>query len=571
MKRLKMRCLTVLMSFFILVNSVVVPPMQVQAAEVMTMTVVEALLAMFGLELGLGNQTDFFGNSEFTDFVDAVADGRTVNMPLYGDVNFSDEQSIMSWIMWGYNTHAKLAGNELVDVALGSSIVTLSKALDKTSYSSTGSSATNVMRNKIDILKDYYDTATDFVGEVKDAFSVMNGTSDSKEMTRTRWDIITGMFSTFMYGTADKISGFVDSLISPDDTVYQGFSDAFLDGKGFDGKGNYESFWIPNVYLHTIGYYGNYKVCYWSNDADDGEHPYCVIYTADNYTPYTMYQFQYGSNLVQQDMKLYNINTGKDTYTSALTSGTFVCPVFANTDDAYQYFKYGDMSGILNKIDTLAYPSFKEEIGVNTFDISDVIKQLIDTIPSVDDIAKVIPEALDKTKDVAGTQNAILSITTAIADIAGIIVDNQDANAQGIIGAIKQQTVDLLNGIKDAILSALEAAVVPDLDYWKKELDARTEQVKENASILLLPLTIITIVFAVFDTENIGDFILEIPQLTVKDYVIFEGYSLNVNQFMQQDFLSWFYNIYLLITDVMIIFWIANYAARKFTTIIEGN
>ena len=90
-------------------------------------------------ELGLGNQSNFFSNTEFADFVDAV-----------------------------------------VDVAVDTTILALAQELDKTSYTSTGSSATSMMGNKIDTLKKYYDTATDFVGEVKDAFGAMVGKSDGK-------------------------------------------------------------------------------------------------------------------------------------------------------------------------------------------------------------------------------------------------------------------------------------------------------------------------------------------------------------------------------------------------------
>ena len=232
---IKKRCITFIMAFFIVFNTVAVAPMQVQASGALTMTVVESLLALFGLELGLGNQSNFFNNTEFVDFVDAVVDGRTVNMPLYGEVNFSDGESIVSWLAWANKVSDRVGGNKVVDVAFDATILTLAQALDKTSYTSTGSSATNVMGNKIDILKAYYDTATDFVGEVKDAFGTMVGKSDGT-MTRTRWDIITGMVSTFMYGTADKISGLISKLKNPQDTVYTDYSDFYVSSGGYNPK-----------------------------------------------------------------------------------------------------------------------------------------------------------------------------------------------------------------------------------------------------------------------------------------------------------------------------------------------
>ena len=458
MKKIKKFVAVVLLSLTLFNTTFNNYVMTVQATEVLTMTVVEALLAMFSLELGLGNQTNFFGNSEFTDFVDAVADGRTVNMPIYGDVNFSDGESILSWLSWAQNAHRKVGGNNVVDIAFNTAIITLSKALDKTSYSSTGSSATNVMRNRIDILKDYCNTATDFVGEVKEAFSSMNGSGDGK-MTRTRWDIITGMFSTFMYGTADKISGFIDSLKSPQETVYTDYSDfTVVDGFNPDAimplyndrlHPDYDA--LKNYYV--IGSYSN---------AEGYAH---ILVTDNNVKKFSSGIFGVINADGKVDLKQVSLydekvrewspigskyNALSDKYYTSITFSSYnwpysivskwYIPIFEKESYGASYYINGANVPILNLAEGAdVYPTFKEEVGINTLDISDMIKQLIDTVPAVDDIAKVIPEALDKTKDVAGTQNAILSITAAIADVAGIIQDNQEQdneNAQSILSAI---------------------------------------------------------------------------------------------------------------------------------------
>lgn len=456
MKKIKKFVAVILLSLTLFDTTFNSYVMTVQATEVLTMTVVEALLAMFGLELGLGNQTNFFGNSEFTDFVDAVADGRTVNMPKYGDVNFSDGQSILSWLSWANKVNDRVAGNNVVDVAVDTTILALAKALDKTSYSSTGSSATNVMRNRIDILKDYYNTATDFVGEVKEAFSSMNGTGDGK-MTRTRWDIITGMFSTFMYGTADKISDFVGSLVSPKETVYQDYNNVFVYGGYELGRvvryhdlldpeySQRANCCVAGTYLNANGdrrtllmndnYYENTVYRYFGVVDSDGYVDLKELYLSNNkvyeWSPFCV---SYDSS---DDKYYYGNHIGNNwDYSTAMD---FYIPIFEMQSEAIAYFKNGATVPILNAVDGLTYPAFKEQVGINTLDISDMIKQLIDTVPAVDDIAKVIPEALDKTKDVAGTQNAILSITAAIADVAGIIQDNQEQdneNAQSILSAI---------------------------------------------------------------------------------------------------------------------------------------
>lgn len=457
MKKIKKFVAVILLSLTLFNTTFNSYVMTVQATEVLTMTVVDALLAMFGLELGLGNQTDFFCNSEFTDFVDAVADGRTVNMPIYGDVNFSDGESILSWLSWAQNAHNKVDGNNVVDIAFDTAIITLSKALDKTSYSSTGSSATNVMRNRIDILKDYYNTATDFVGEVKEAFSSMNGTGDGK-MTRTRWDIITGMFSTFMYGTANKISGFIDSLKSPQKTVYTEYSDFYETG-GYDPNrvfmrynnlldpelDDYRDYCVAGSFIASDGdsatillhesYFDDLSWFYYGVLDSEGN----VDYKQVNTNTRSVYELPlYCASYDVENDKFYHLYYTANNW-SYDRAKDFFYPIFEKDSDALAYSKNGATVPILNAVDGLIYPTFKEQVGINTLDISDMIKQLIDTVPAVDDIAKVIPEALDKTKEVAGTQNAILSITTAIADVAGIIQDNQEQdneNAQSILSAI---------------------------------------------------------------------------------------------------------------------------------------
>lgn len=450
MKKIKKLVAVMLLSLTLFITTFNSYTMAVQAAELvpMTMTVVEALLSLFGLELGLGNQTAFFDNSEFTDFVDAVASGGTVNMPLYGDVNFSDGESLLSWLTWAKNCHSKVAGNELVDVAFDTTVIALSKALDSISYSNTGSAATNTMRTKVDILKDYCNTATDFIGEVQDAFKVASGSYDDKEMTATRWDIITGMLSSFMYGAADVVSGFVDSLVHPDETVYQdydvmtseGYTGAYLPFKlpfsnvSFD-SGDYSLIGgalpladtlSPTYYVYNTSTLGDYKLFALYRESDDCYLPYAINSEGKN-TSVSILQVYYNLDTLK-------VESG---YINRVQDGSLYLPLFLTVADAFEYF-FGDGSIDLVQNYDSTYVDFKDD-AATTDDIADMIKQLIGVMPSVDDIAEAMPRVLDKTLDVAGTQNAILSVTAAIADVAGIITDSQEqdnANTNSILSAI---------------------------------------------------------------------------------------------------------------------------------------
>ena len=253
MKRIK-KFVAVLLLSLTLFNSIFASySMTVRAAEAIpaTMTVIEALLSLFGLEVGLGNQKDFFSNSEFTDFVSAVANGQTVSMPSYGEVNFSDSESILSFMTWA---------SALTYTAADGDVLKLAKVLDSTSYKNTGTAATNSMQQHIDsVVGDYNGSSEALAEEVQDTFTVINGGSSSNNnMSPNRWDMFTALMSTFLLGAAKDFNELIDNFTTPEETEYTEYDSAFSDAEGF----------VPGASLNNFSYtadpsysnYSSYKV-----------------------------------------------------------------------------------------------------------------------------------------------------------------------------------------------------------------------------------------------------------------------------------------------------------------------
>lgn len=619
MKRFKMRFASVLLSIFVLVNSVFVPALNVQAVEITSgLTVIESLLALFGLEIGLGNQSKFFQNSEFDSFITAVANGETVSVPAYGDVNFSDGGEIYKFMAWA---------NALSLTAANNDVMTLSKMLDSTSYYNTGTSATNAMQQQISALVgDYNGTSEALAEDVRDTFTVITGgasggndDNDDEEndeeadnddnsdnvMTPKRWDLFTAVMSTFIFGASEKFNEFVDSFSTPAETKYQEYSSTFgdLPEQYFNGfyTMNADGKYVIRLNAYNIGNEATAVVDASFDFKVVGLHsPESIIVSICRFSGDSLQTYSLPCNRYRNDTLWSSKSLSFYDYNSYFNCNF---PVYSSEDAALAALQNDDFSDADNLLNVVSYPDFKK-VAPSAFDtLANNVNKWMDTNPSIDDFPVAVPGILDIANTVVGTPEAVPEIDDAIADTAGIKSDpdgepdndtdtdsGKTPNYTGILGKILQVLKDILNAILGKILTVMEAildavkailsflegmfkaAFVPDYDYWQTELDIRVDALEDKVSILTLPLSIITLVMGVFlDSGSIGDFILTIPELTVKGNVIFEGFSFNVSEFVRQDMFKTFYNMYLMITDIMIIFCIGNYAARKFTTIIEGG
>lgn len=479
--------IVVLMLSLTLFNSVFYSySLTVQAAEVIpAMTALEALLSLFGLELGLGEQTDFFSNPEFSDFVTAVANGETVSLPSYGDVNFSDGESILSFMAWASALTYSVADGNVLNAA---------KVLDSTSYKNSGTSATNAMEQQISSLSGKYSSSETLAEDIQDTFSVAAGSSDNAVMTSSRWDIFTGMVSAFMLGTAERIKELAGNFTTPEETEYQDYETAFgelsiayWDGSfDVDESGNY----IVDFYYAAGGGSANsYQMKnYWFNCSyskpvigDISSGSVCLKYYNDS--SFSFLKFGSGTQTILDG----NAGGGYSDSSGIVISldyfkGTNV-PIFVNSDAALYFLTNGVVENegdIVNYEDETAYPTFKKVASTASATLSAPLTKWLDTGVAVDTIPDVATKVLDASRSAIGKLDYVATVDTAIQEATGVKVDTEtgtetetSTNYFGILGkilallqsicnAILGELVDAVNAIPVALNGIIEDAFVPD-------------------------------------------------------------------------------------------------------------
>lgn len=436
MKRIK-KFVAVLLLSLTLFNSIFLSySMTVRAAQAIpaTMTVIEALLSLFCLEVGLGNQRDFISNSEFNDYVNAVANGQMVSMPSYGEVNFSDSESILSFMTWASALNYTAADDDVLKLA---------KVLDSTSYKNTGTAATNSMQQHIDsVVGDYNGSSEALAEDVRKTFRVItgggssSGNNDDNNMNSSRWKIFGGIIASVLLGSAGKFCDYLDSLQTPEETEYTEYDSAFSDAGGF----------VPGASLSNFSYtadssyssYSSYKVIVDVGlinnrfiqrimPASYAEYGACFI--CDPYMTF----YCLNSNQVLENKKygLFIHNMEDNTFSHSIegffNQGEYAnngyvsyLPVFSDTKTAYAFFREGDTSGILNLVDDSAYSNFRKTAPSSYPTFSTNIDKWMNKNPSIDDFPDAVPDLLDVSDSVAGTGDAVPSIDDAIAEKAGV-------------------------------------------------------------------------------------------------------------------------------------------------------
>ena len=104
MKKIKKFVAVVLLSLTLFNTTFNSYVMTVQAAEALpiTMSLYESFMSMFGLQVGLGGQTDYFNalQEDLNEYFQAIASRNTYSVPSSGEVNFSDPVSVFKYLQW---------------------------------------------------------------------------------------------------------------------------------------------------------------------------------------------------------------------------------------------------------------------------------------------------------------------------------------------------------------------------------------------------------------------------------------------------------------------------------------
>lgn len=491
-------CITLFLSVF---NSYSMT-MTVQATEV-ALPVIDSLLALFGVEMGLGNQSDFFSTAtEIKDFATTVANGGTVSMPMYGDVNFGDSSEVLKFMTWAQNIHSSILNPSMSDVAVDTSILAFAKALDKTSYKNSGTSATNAMSDRISkAVGDYNGSSEALAEDVQDTFKVITGGSASgnnkNNMTPNRWDLFTAIASTFLLGASKDFNEFIDKLSTSEESAYTEYDNVFgnSDHIGFTIGGSYPVYpdYSGEYFLSYKGYsilaVSSYKLISGSVTRK------FTIYPDLNF-PFT-FAFYSGDKICfsyfDSTGDLHDLNcrtVGCDPVTgmeaseksgASIDSSTFIgcyLPLFSDLTTAKAAYDNNDYSSALNMNDTSAYPSFKSNVGTITETISVPLNNILDTNPSPDHLRQITVNILEKTDPSVGTEDYVPNLKTSLEEAAGID-PGSDTDSKPSTGTINY------TNILQKILAAIKAIAGQIWDFFSDPMTAIQKGIKSLLDAVL--------------------------------------------------------------------------------------
>lgn len=404
-------CITLFLSVF---NSYSVTA---YATEVVSIPIIESLMALFGASSGLGNQSDFWERaSYFENVVNAAKAGAIYNFSDYGDVDFSDSESVTKWLSWSreFDTFLRQSAATGGGSTYTASMVTLAKALDATSYKVSGTSATTAISNNIQNLIDRFELDTGGVtGSIQDFFGSVSGDNDNDNDPHIDWNkymLLLGIVGSSLISDASKLGDYISALVTPDETVYDEYADSFSDADGFSGYDISNGLYIINGrMLDTDASYNSvisvdcscsYPVYAYRDSTLNLI--YFVSYDGLNYRKYTLNArlYQYNSDGSEHENFLWSKNcySGIDVFSVNV-------PLFTSETAMKIAVEKNDLSLAENYTDTSAYPTFKSKVGSAMDTLEGALEGFFDHSPSLPKVREVADAIAADLPDVIGTED----------------------------------------------------------------------------------------------------------------------------------------------------------------------
>lgn len=508
-------CVTLFLSVF---NSY---SMTVQATEVVSIPIIQSLMALFGVSSGLGNQSDFWERaSYFENVVNAAKAGSTYNFSDYGDVDFSDSESVTKWLNWSREFDSFLRQSTAVGggSTYTASMVTMAKALDAASYKVSGTSATTAISNNIQNLIDKFELDTGGVtGSIQDFFGSVSGDNDNDNDPHIDWNkymLLLGIVGSSLISDASKLGDYISALVTPDETVYDEYADSFSDvSDGYSGSyltytNDIDPFYsgksklIGIVYSHTEHQSDLYYVCGLS---------YPIVGIMLDSEVYFYYYFSNKLNSFSCTRRSWFtdsnelLNNSGSNYIGVDVRGhaySVYIPVFASQDAALNFLRTGDTSGIQNLTDTTAYPTFKSKVGSAMDTLEGALEGFFDHSPSLpkirevadaiavdlpdvigtDEYTPVISKTFEKAYEDTATDDPSVPATTNYTGILGKILAAIKAIGADVWSFFMNPMASLVKGI-EAIVELVKDIVAALEAYWEA-LAAYLEGIMEGVIAL---------------------------------------------------------------------------------------
>ena len=439
---------------------------------VVTMGILDALYAMFGVSIGVGGQQAFFSQADLDYIITGARNGNVVQMGDYGEVDFSDSANVQRWLDTCAAVDGFLIGATTNNFAFGEDAAKQIRsnmlAIDMAAYKNTGTCASTAL---YDYITNFRVDTGDGLLDMQDAcglFSGDNENDNNNNIDWTKYAAISALLSAALISKATDLKDYFSSLVKPDTSEFTEYDEAFEEG-GFCG-------WemVDGQYHIT----GNVKVI--ASDTQFEIHCYdlnCDFpiygYIKDN----IVYFYKYVNN----EFSAYNLSfTYKRTYDGGKTftdwkngggsstfahegSKSFNFPVFASYNDMKSYVESGDESLILNAND--AYRRFKSNVHTAPDALKSALSKYFGKNPTADDFVSTANTAVSALDDNDGTTAAL----PAVADVLGEGITDGETDGTGDTTGTKDYTgvlgkiYNMLSKILDAILAIPTAIMeLPD-------------------------------------------------------------------------------------------------------------
>lgn len=436
--------------------------MEAQAAEVLELSLLEQLLFMFGINAGLGDQASFWKNRDkLNEVFEAAAEGGTVTLDEYGDVDFSSSSSVSHWFDWCETLNTSLATNASVITGNPDILADYLKIWDRVSYHNTGTSATSAMNEGITDFRSGYGTSDEMLADdIQEVFTEIKSNTGSPASNNIK------LWKTFLAVTSGAVMSAGKAALSPSSLKEYDTSE-FNEYDAVFEEGGFTDYEISGGMYHVVG----------TTRQTNNERAYTIkkfdatvsgkvaaVYDGQIIKFYSVnsgYSSCYlsGSGTIYENGKVKQEYTFND-YSTFCEDGamSFNIPVFRDMDSLKAYAVSGDTSDILNLKDAKAYADFKSNTRTAGAVIGNPLSGYVGSLKSLANLIDIIPEMREASDTYGGTAEMLPEIARILSEAGDIAVDNPDAddpNKSSNYSGILAKILAAINKLPAAILSAL--------------------------------------------------------------------------------------------------------------------
>lgn len=468
---------------------------------VVTMGILDALYAMFGVSIGVGGQQAFFSQADLDYIITGARNGNVVQMGDYGDVDFSDSANVQRWLDSCAAVDGFLIGSATGNLAFGEDVAKQIRsnmlAIDMASYKNTGTCASTAL---YDYITNFRVDTGDGLLDMQDACNLFSGDNENDNNNNIDWTkyaAISALISAALISKATDLKDYFSSLVKPDVSEFTEYDTAF-ENTGF----------VPGQVLAAYSNAGDtdYKSGYYVVGSADINGSCTIItygdcsnifafayYNSDRvYFAYTSNSFKSYNSLSVIGRKINSNGSYVGAFSgNSVSSDNFIgtcLPLFSSFDDAKNYYETGDTSGILNLND--AYKNFKTNVGTASSALNAPLGRFLHRNPTADDFISKVNSAVDVCTDKGGTADVIPAVADVLSDgTADTDTDvDPDIPAEtkdytGVLGKI----YNMLSKILDAILAIPTAIMeLPDTiwSFFQNPLAAIKAAIDAIVSVL---------------------------------------------------------------------------------------